>query len=390
MKIAFYLNVISPHQLPFAREVVRRIGAENFRYVYAESFHAERKSMGWNDEDVPEWCMKGDGNTPELMDADLVYTGIRCASLMARRSMAGRKTVYYSERWFKPPLGILRLLSPSYFKMARRFFALLRNGDGLTYCPVGIHSARDMARLCGLMQGDLRCLFRAPRLGFESKPGERIWEGRRKREEGRSLYGDRYCLDKMRMWGYFVEEGRRKREEGRRDIRVLWVGRLLGLKRVDTIIRAVGELSTRLNSPTPTSNSNSSLISLDIYGAGPEEIRLKRMSAKYGDAIRFYPSVPIAEVRKLMRKHDVYVLASNAYEGWGAVVSEALEEGMRVLGTYEAGASAPMLPKERLFHAGDWRTLLCLLQKERDEQLPPCSIGDWTAEVAASRLVELA
>ena len=63
--------------------------------------------------------------------------------------------------------------------------------------------------------------------------------------------------------------------------------------------------------------------------------------------------MPVAEVRAFMRSHEVYVLPSNAYEGWGAVVSEALEEGMEVLGTYEAGSSATVLPQENLFHAGD-------------------------------------
>ena len=100
MKIAFYLNVISPHQLPLAREIVQLIGEENFKYVYAEEFHAERKAMGWDDGDMPAWCMKGDENVSELIDADLVYTGIRCLSLMARRAALGKKTVYYSERWF--------------------------------------------------------------------------------------------------------------------------------------------------------------------------------------------------------------------------------------------------------------------------------------------------
>jgi len=387
MKIAFYLNVISPHQLPLAREVVRLIGKENFKYVYAEDFLADRKAIGWDDGDVPTWCMKGDENVPELIDADMVYTGLRCADLMARRSAMGKKTVYYSERWFKPKAGILRLLSPTYRRMAREIVRLVDEG-GVVYLPCGIHAARDMARLCGLMHGDLRCLFRAPKLEFEHKPGGRIFEGRGKREEGRRIGA-------MRMWGYFVESGSRRSSEVRgpkSTLHILWVGRLLKLKRVDAIIRAVGELYKRVDpnsSPTPTLNSNSSKISLDIYGTGPEEARLKKLATKYGDAIKFHPSVPIAEVRRIMREHDVYVFGSNGYEGWGAVVSEALEEGVRVLGTYEAGASATILPKERLFYSGDYKALAVLLKKECKGELPPCSIGDWTARDAAKQLLEI-
>ena len=132
-------------------------------------------------------------------------------------------------------------------------------------------------------------------------------------------------------------------------------------------------------------------ITLDIYGTGPEENRLKKMAAEYGDAIKFHPPVPITEVRRLMREHDVYVLGSNGYEGWGAVVSEALEEGMKVIGTYEAGSSATMLPESCLFHAGDWRRLSRLLAQCAEEKchtaLKGQGIGDWTANRAAEWLV---
>ncbi len=95
----------------------------------------------------------------------------------------------------------------------------------------------------------------------------------------------------------------------------------------------------------------------------------------------------MAKMRELMREHDLYVFASNGYEGWGAVVSEALEEGMNVIGTFEAGASATLLPKERLFHCGDWRTLAALIVKEMKGELPPCGIGEWTAKFGAKRLL---
>jgi len=242
-----------------------------------------------------------------------------------------------------------------------------------------------------LAHGDWRCLFRAPKLDFERRPTGRIWL-----QDG----GDykKYCLHKMRMWGYFVEACRQSSVVSHQcqsqlatnhypltTIKVLWVGRFLNWKRVDTIIRAVGELS-KSHSPTPHSSTPPlphSQLTLDLYGTGPEEKRLKKLAAKYGDVIKFYPPVPISDVRKLMREHDVYVLSSNAYEGWGAVVSEALEEGMNVIGTYEAGSSATILPAANLFHAGDWHTLKCLI-----ERYPPqVNIGKWSSKSAANELI---
>jgi glycosyltransferase involved in cell wall biosynthesis len=126
-------------------------------------------------------------------------------------------------------------------------------------------------------------------------------------------------------------------------------------------------------------------ISLDVYGVGPEESRLKKMAVRYGESIKFHPPVPIEEVRNLMHKHDVYVLSSNPYEGWGAVVSEALEENMKVVGTYEAGASATILPESNLYPAGDWMKLADILVSDVEKT----GIGEWTAESAARALLPL-
>lgn len=361
MKVAYWTNSLSPHQLPLAKAIAEQVGDDNYRYVYRDAMSQERMDIGWKGMEIPRWCVKGREDSPELIEADLVYTGgLRPLELIEKRIALGKRTYYVTERWFKPITiigvnlpGKLRFVVPSYRRMARRMVEMLNNP--LCKClAIGPWSKKDMQSL-GV------------------KP-EQIWD-----------------------WGYYVEESVKLKVEseklgagsidcqlsnGESPIRVLWVGRLLKLKRVDTIIHAVGECAkVKQVGSLPK-------MTLDVYGIGPEEVRLRKMAAKYGDVIQFHPPVPITEVRKLMRGHDIYVFASDANEGWGAVVSEALEEGMRVIGTYEAGASAAMLPKERLFHCGDYKALTSLIENECKGELPPCSIGDWTAEKAAKRLVE--
>lgn len=386
MKFVFYTNSISPHQLPLARELAAKLGEDEYCYIYTTPQTEERKKLGWDEKREP-WILAEFEDREMarkfLMTADVVMSGIRNVNLFQKRLDNGLKTIYCSERWFKPKLGVLRLLSPSYFAMALKFVRLLRDGLGLYYFPMGIHAARDMARLSGLIHGDIRCLFRTPKLDFESKPGGRIWL---KNKPLNANEEKKYCLDKMRMWGYYVAPSEfdalpvKDATKTPKCIRVLWVGRILDLKRVDTIVRAVGEHSNlkRVDDLLPK-------ITLDIYGTGPEEKRLKRLAAKYGDIIKFHPPVPIVEVRKLMRAHDVYVLSSNEYEGWGAVVSEAMEEGMKVVGTYEAGASATMLPKNNLYPARDWMKLADILVS----CIQKTEIGDWTAKSAARILISL-
>ena len=56
---------------------------------------------------------------------------------------------------------------------------------------------------------------------------------------------------------------------------------------------------------------------------------------------------------------------------------------MAVIGTYEAGASATILPESNLFHAGDWRRLKMLLKGNVEK----VGIGPWTAKSAAEFLI---
>ena len=405
MKIALLTNVVSPHQVPLAEALVRRVGEANYRYVHTEAAHGERTRMGWGGDAAPAWCVQGGMEDAALVEADCVLSGHRALGLFERRNAAGKVTFYAAERWFKPPLGFWRLLVPSYFRMARRFARCVR-APGFLCLPMGVHAARDMARLLGLFAGDWRCLFRAPQVAFESRPGGAVVSLGQAIAAGvldaeAIAFAKQHCFvqipqtrwgrvrpegvfAKLRMWGYFVAPGRgaaRGGEGGAHALPIkhppaaLWVGRMLDLKRVGDLARACR--------PRPDLKRGGT-VSLDLYGHGPEEARLRKL-ARGCDTIRFHDFVPVAQVRELMRAHDVYVLPSNGYEGWGAVVSEALEEGMCVLATVESGAGATLLPPSNLFRAGDVATLA---QKLR-APIPPVPIGDWTAEGAAQAFLDL-
>lgn len=371
MRLVFYTNIVSPHQLPLARELVAQLGAANYRYVYLFDVGKERSSLGWGG-DRPNWCVSATSSEGRewLENADFMLCGYRDVGIMERRATKGLRTAYTSERWFKPWTGILRLLHPGYFWMVCRFVRLIKTGK-VSYLPMGVWAARDMARLVGLFSGDVRCLYHTPKLDYAAEPMGAIrgypW---------------------MKLWGYFVAPAttvlipaQEADETQARALRVLWVGRLLRWKRVDALFKAVYAAQTRYP------------ITLTIVGQGPEQAHLakldRRLAKKYGAAspITVHAAVSVSEVRAFMRSHEVYVLPSNAYEGWGAVVSEALEEGMEVLGTYEAGSSATVLPQENLFHAGDWRTLRDKLVRYAETRQRRCQgIGMWSAKQAAAKL----
>ena len=360
MKFVHYTNSLSAHQIPLDRELVKRIGADNFRYIYTN----EMLQGGAQEIDVREsWIIDASKTdvTALLEECDILLVGgLRPIDLMERRSAAGKITLYMSERWFKPVeigvggrcrwragiqiLGWVRMLVPRYRRMARRFVRLLRDDPKCWYLPIGPWAKRDM-----------------------------LWLG--------------VPSAKMLDWGDFVELSRvlgvdnRCRMERHSFLRLLYIGRLLRLKHVETVVRSLAVL-----------RSGGLEARLTIVGNGPERDALGRLVKKLGlgDWVEFRSAVKIEEVREVMRQHDFLVFASNAMEGWGCVVQEALTEGVPVVGTYEAGASAAILPETQLFHCGDSRELarkIVALQTAGDVV---CALPyDYTPVGGAERLLKL-
>ena len=386
LAFTLFTNVVSPHQLPLARRLAEHLGEENYRYLHTERLDGQRRSMGWGEE-APAWCVATDEENDCLLDCDMLFSELRAEKVFARRLAEGKLTCYVSERWFKPPLGFLRMFSPAYWRMARQFAEFL-GSPRFFYFPQGIHAARDMMRIQGLFKGDLRCLFSAPKVAFESRPGGWIvpleWAVRNGLLPDEAVrFGKRYGFARIpeenwgrarehgpwrnyRLWGYFVESAECRERPASDGRRILWVGRMLDWKRVETLIQALPDG-----------------MELNLYGHGPEEPRLRALANGKAN-IHFHDFVPIVQVRELMRENDVYVLPSDGGEGWGAVLNEALEEGMRVLGTLESGAGATMLAPEWLFPAGDAR----LLEKMLSAPIRCGRIGCWSVRHAANYLMD--
>ena len=388
MTFCHYQDSLSPHMMPLMRALVARLGEDEIRYVYRQDMGSERRSLGWHEGEKPNWTLDVRQQPEEaqawLETCPCLMSGCRDFNLFERRTQRSLPTFYSGERWFKPITffnglvrlpGSLRLLSPRYLRMAYRMWRLLRGLTPFYYLPDGVWAARDMVWLMNWFAGDFRPLH----ITCQGTPGEKVLNRGKQN-------------DRIRLWGYFVAPSVSHPVSSDRQeksiLKILWVGRLLNWKGVDTIIRAV---CAHANRSRQVGKSPSMV--LDVYGKGPMEGKLKLLSAGNEDVVRFHQPVPIDEVRFLMRKHDVYILASDAIEGWGAVTNEALEEEMHVLGTYEAGSSVTMLDKDALFHAGDWRCLLNLLEtclnQKRQGQLKGQGVGDWSVEIGADIFVDL-
>jgi len=234
-------------------------------------------------------------------------------SSIKHRLDKGKLTFYMSERWWKPPVGVARLLNPRFAIMTAQF-RKLASSPYFHYLSIGDYAAVDMKRVAQF-------------------PG-RMWR-----------------------WGYFTTLPNplplRNMEDDK--FQVLWAGRMLGWKRVDTLIRAF----------SPLLRERPDAI-LTLVGDGPERKRLQQLAKEIltSGSYRFIAPLPVAEVLQLMRQHNVYVLPSNAYEGWGAVINEAMAEGCIVMASEAAGAAKSVIRHGEnglLFAPGDWKKLSELL-----------------------------
>ncbi len=124
---------------------------------------------------------------------------------------------------------------------------------------------------------------------------------------------------------------------------VLYVGQLIPRKRVDLLLTAFSQLAW------PSAR-------LRIIGQGEEQQKLEQLAALLGiaDRVRFSPTMPNADTVAAMAGADLLVLPSR-FDGWGAVVNEALMVGTPVICSNRCGAS-DVIDEGRngyVFEAGD-------------------------------------
>ena len=350
-------NILSHHQLPLARCIAAQLGTDNFRFAVTDLPSRERKAFGWNSDEADTWIVRA-GETERdrerfehwWREADVVICGQRLLERIDQRLKNGKLTFYMSERWWKRPIGIARLLSPRFAVMTRQF-RRLASSTFFHFLPISDYSADDMKRIAPF--------------------GCRMWR-----------------------WGYFTAtpEPLRSCDRADKKFRVLWAGRMLSWKRVDTLVKAFARLLTKRSDAA-----------LTLVGDGPERKHLERMAARLllPGSYRFFSSQPAPEIPKLMQRHHVYVLPSNAYEGWGAVINEAMAEGCAVLASEAAGAAKSIIRDGEnglLFRTGDWRRLgelLCAVANDESRRIGLAQAGQrtiaeiWSPAEAAERFLSI-
>jgi glycosyltransferase involved in cell wall biosynthesis len=115
---------------------------------------------------------------------------------------------------------------------------------------------------------------------------------------------------------------------------ILAAGRLVPEKGFDTLIAAFARLTTGGRNPTAR---------LIIVGEGPDRTRLTILAAKLGVAGRLTMPGYVPDIRPWLDRSRIFVLSSR-FEGFGAVIVEALAAGRPIVSTACTPAINSLLP----------------------------------------------
>lgn len=359
MKIAFFSNFLNHHQLPLCQALAVQPDVE-FVFVATEQVPQERLNMGYADMNMQYSFVVRAYESAELEEqarqiadiCDVMILGAAPVRYLENRMENDLLSFRFCERSLKK--GTWRRFIPRTRKKIYEGYTKYKNKK-LYVLGASSYTASDLA-LCGF---DARKCFR---------------------------------------WGYFpaIEERNLKDlfEKKRENIvpEILYAGRLLKLKHVMDTVKAVHRLVKR---GTP--------VHFTIIGDGEcaREIQAYVYKNHLEEFIRMLPFIPQEQVREYMDRADIYVLGSNFYEGWGAVVNEAMNSACAVVVSHAVGSAAYLINSGAngyVYRFGNVKELTQRLAelvenaglRERLGKAAYMTVTQtWTAEVAAHRFLEL-
>ena len=282
MRFVFWQNLASLHQLAFLRELSKT--AEVRLYV-DRLITPERASQGWPAPSAESFEIK-------------VVSSDEVAALVAE---AGPDALHlFAPRGCRTAPALLRLAKKQPLRHA--FLAEMPEGRGFAL----------LARA-----GLYRFLALTTRPEFLLAMGERA-----------AAWYRRAGFRSVRPFGYSVD-GRPAADTASSDRSVgfVFVGQFSSRKRPQDLVKALADL--------PPQGWRATFI-----GDGPLRARTMALAGEAGlaDRIRWAARLPNDAARSEIAAHDVLVLCSE-WEGWGAVINEAVAEGTRVVASDACGAA---------------------------------------------------
>ena len=360
MKIAFFSNFLNHHQLPLCREFSGKEGVE-FIFVATEPIPKDRLDMGYeNMNEKYDFVLRAYESQALQQQAenltrecDIMILGSAPLSYLEIRMSENKSAFYFTERVLRK--GYWRRFIPTTRKKINAGYVRYKDNP-LYILGASAYTSYDL-KLCG------------------------------------------FDPDKCFKWGYFPEVRacgvdhllQKKRENS--CVEILYAGRLLNLKSVLDTVKA-------LNLLVKNGVTN---FRFTIVGDGEQKPKIESYVKKHHmeEYIRILPFVPANEVREYMDRADIYVFSSNMFEGWGAVVNEAMDSACAMVVSHAVGSAPYLIENGKnglIYPCGNVKKLAEALNSLISDASYREALAieayktiteEWTAKMAADRLLQL-
>lgn len=326
MRIVFWQNCLSPHQLPYIVHLLDDERVDKVIVIAGEAVNETRKNMGWEVAQIPglDRCEVYLNPMPQTIDFLLsdrsydsyhLFSGIRGFQFVFD---AFKKSLKYN---LKRGLITER---PNTFAFGRA------NGK-----PLWAHRIRFL----------LQDRKFTPCIQHVFAMGEDAVNYFRSVCKSWKVYPFAYCTN----CSEFSEKELTSLSQ--EDIRMTYVGSLSWWKAPIDILKSAISLSKGYH--------------INFIGDGSERNKMEHFIKQHGltDNISLLGTKQNSEIPSILSQHDILILPS-IYDGWGAVVNEALQRGLYVICSDKCGAKE-LLADERcgcVFRGGDIGQLSKILQ----------------------------
>ena len=361
MKVTFYSNFLTHHQVPFCLEMQKLLG-DDFKFISTIKIFQWRLDLGFKDLDKEyDFVVRAYENDDEYAKAkklagesDIVIIGSTTDDLIEDRLKADKITFRYRSRILLFTDGFWKTIfnKEKWHMLYQRHLKYKKNKNLYMLCA-NAYRANDFGAF--------------------------------------GLY-----KNKMYKWGYFLEtdyydiDKLIKDKEKNEKIEIVWVARFINWKHPEIAILLAKKLKEQGYN-----------FKLKMLGTGnlEEEMkrRIKRLKLEY--VVEIVGQVASDKVKDYYKKANIFIGTSDSNEGWGAVVNEAMNAGCVVIANKKMG-SVPLLinNKENGIIYGKYKELedavkLVIEDKELRQKLSKNAYEfiteKWTAKIAAENLVEL-
>ena len=357
MKVTFYSNFLTHHQLPFCLEMKKRLG-DDFKFVSTTKIFQWRLDLGFKDLDKEyDFVVRAYENEAMrkkamqlAVESDVVIIGSTTDELIDERLKQDKLTFRYRARVFIYPEGFFKsVLSKEKIKLFYNRHLKYRKNKNLYMLCANAYGVNDFNSI--------------------------------------GLY-----KNKVYKWGYFLETNKYdiekliEEKEQNEKIEIVWVARFIKWKHPEVAIKLAKNLKKQ--------NYN---FEIKMLGTGVLKNTIKKENLE--DVVKVVGQVPSDKVKDFMEKANIFIATSDSSEGWGAVVNEAMNAGCAIVANKRMGAvpfliqdneNGMMYEKYKDFEQKvrkllDNKELRTKLSKNAYEYITQ----KWTSSIAAENLIEL-